>query len=149
MKTDLIKAVHMWSIHSNWELRLVKIASLGLQADLSSVSWRLADGLMQCRFSRPVKLSSPETRRFSLDQEYFLFLANGHAQHGNTVCFTLEPTDQNTSSCCVGTWHCRMHHAELIKHTLINSCIGEISPLFFYNEWNIMQNTNINSLFFA
>ncbi|TWW73362.1 putative ferric-chelate reductase 1 [Takifugu flavidus] len=52
-----------------------------MMADLSAVSWRLADGSMQCRFSRLVKMSSPETRRFSLDQEYFLFLANGHAQH--------------------------------------------------------------------
>ena len=47
------------------------------------MSWRLADGLMQCRFSRAVAASSPETHRFGLDRRYFLFLASGQAQHGN------------------------------------------------------------------
>uniref|UniRef100_A0A3Q1ERG9 Putative ferric-chelate reductase 1 n=1 Tax=Acanthochromis polyacanthus TaxID=80966 RepID=A0A3Q1ERG9_9TELE len=50
------------------------------QSALSSVSWRLADGSIQCSFSRPVKLYNQE--RFDLDQEYFLFLASGHAQYG-------------------------------------------------------------------
>ncbi|XP_070701310.1 putative ferric-chelate reductase 1 isoform X2 [Pempheris klunzingeri] len=52
------------------------------QSGLSSVSWRLADGVLQCRFSRPVRLTNQEPARYDLDQEYFLFLASGHAQYG-------------------------------------------------------------------
>uniref|UniRef100_UPI003AAEC462 putative ferric-chelate reductase 1 n=1 Tax=Centroberyx gerrardi TaxID=166262 RepID=UPI003AAEC462 len=51
------------------------------QSSLSLVSWRLADGGIQCSFSRPVKLTNLEPERYDLDQEYFLFLANGHAQY--------------------------------------------------------------------
>lgn len=52
------------------------------QSVLSSVSWRLADGAMQCQFSRRVKVGPQEPGRFDLDQSYFLFLASGQAEHG-------------------------------------------------------------------
>uniref|UniRef100_A0A3B4X6P2 Putative ferric-chelate reductase 1 n=1 Tax=Seriola lalandi dorsalis TaxID=1841481 RepID=A0A3B4X6P2_SERLL len=55
------------------------------QSGISSVLWRLADGVIQCRFSRPVKLADQEPGRYDLDQEYFLFLASGHAQYGKRL----------------------------------------------------------------
>uniref|UniRef100_A0A7N8Y3V0 Ferric chelate reductase 1 n=1 Tax=Mastacembelus armatus TaxID=205130 RepID=A0A7N8Y3V0_9TELE len=56
---------------------------------LSAVSWRLTDGLIQCTFSRPVKLANPG--RYDLDQEYFLFIANGHAQYGKIWKHSRQP----------------------------------------------------------
>uniref|UniRef100_A0A3Q3LSU9 Ferric chelate reductase 1 n=1 Tax=Mastacembelus armatus TaxID=205130 RepID=A0A3Q3LSU9_9TELE len=59
------------------------------QSGLSAVSWRLTDGLIQCTFSRPVKLANPG--RYDLDQEYFLFIANGHAQYGKIWKHSRQP----------------------------------------------------------
>uniref|UniRef100_A0A3B4TFR5 Putative ferric-chelate reductase 1 n=1 Tax=Seriola dumerili TaxID=41447 RepID=A0A3B4TFR5_SERDU len=46
---------------------------------------QLADGVIQCRFSRPVKMADQEPGRYDLDQEYFLFLTSGHAQYGKRL----------------------------------------------------------------
>ncbi|XP_071384389.1 putative ferric-chelate reductase 1 [Centroberyx affinis] len=61
------------------------------QSSLSSVSWRLADGGLQCSFSRLVRLTNLEPERYDLDQEYFLFLANGHAQYGDVWKHSRQP----------------------------------------------------------
>ncbi|XP_023254024.1 putative ferric-chelate reductase 1 [Seriola lalandi dorsalis] len=61
------------------------------QSGISSVLWRLADGVIQCRFSRPVKLADQEPGRYDLDQEYFLFLASGHAQYGKVRKHSQQP----------------------------------------------------------
>ena len=68
-------------------------ACVCLQSGLSSVSWRLADGAIQCRFRRPVKLSDQEAARFDLYQDYFLFLADGHAQNGEKVHTHIDPVE--------------------------------------------------------
>ncbi|KAF3836483.1 hypothetical protein F7725_029041, partial [Dissostichus mawsoni] len=52
-----------------------------LQQDLWGRAWRLADGLIQCRFQRKIILPHAEGR-FNLSQSYFLFLANGRSQQG-------------------------------------------------------------------
>ncbi|KAM4623659.1 putative ferric-chelate reductase 1 [Polymixia lowei] len=61
------------------------------QDSLSSVSWRIAEGVIQCKFSRLITLSDQEPHRFGLDQEYFLFLANGHAEYGEVWKHTRQP----------------------------------------------------------
>ncbi|XP_071780167.1 putative ferric-chelate reductase 1 [Centroberyx gerrardi] len=44
-------------------------------------AWRLADGVIQCRFHRNALLPQLENR-FDLNQSYFLFLAHGRADKG-------------------------------------------------------------------
>lgn len=52
------------------------------QSDLHDKSWRLADGVIQCKFSRPVIPTTMDSQRFHLDRQYYLFLADGHADNG-------------------------------------------------------------------
>ncbi|KAJ4925459.1 hypothetical protein JOQ06_018189 [Pogonophryne albipinna] len=52
-----------------------------IQQDLWGRAWRLADGLIQCRFQRKIILPHADGR-FNLSQSYFLFLANGRSQQG-------------------------------------------------------------------
>ncbi|XP_030626013.1 putative ferric-chelate reductase 1 [Chanos chanos] len=49
---------------------------------LKDTAWRLADGIIQCRFSRDVRVSSQSQGRFDMDQKYYLFLAHGRAEDG-------------------------------------------------------------------
>ncbi|KAM9337350.1 putative ferric-chelate reductase 1 [Symphorus nematophorus] len=51
------------------------------QEDLWGWAWRLADGVIQCRFHRNIVLPQLENR-FSLNQSYYLFLAHGRSQQG-------------------------------------------------------------------
>ncbi|XP_070602667.1 ferric-chelate reductase 1-like isoform X2 [Erythrolamprus reginae] len=43
---------------------------------LENISWRLADGLIQCSFRRRIHLPA-STRRYNLDASYYIFLADG------------------------------------------------------------------------
>ncbi|KAK5877934.1 hypothetical protein CesoFtcFv8_025393 [Champsocephalus esox] len=52
-----------------------------IQEDLWGRAWRLADGLIQCRFQRKIILPHTDGR-FNLSQSYFLFLANGRSEQG-------------------------------------------------------------------
>lgn len=45
------------------------------------MAWRLADGVIQCRFRRQVLVPQDPTR-FSLDAQYYLFMAYGEAENG-------------------------------------------------------------------
>ncbi|XP_036410734.1 putative ferric-chelate reductase 1 [Megalops cyprinoides] len=49
---------------------------------LTDVAWRLAGGVIQCRFRRNVR-TPQEPRRFNLDRSYYLFMAHGRAEHGS------------------------------------------------------------------
>uniref|UniRef100_A0A3P8ZDG4 Uncharacterized protein n=1 Tax=Esox lucius TaxID=8010 RepID=A0A3P8ZDG4_ESOLU len=49
---------------------------------LSDMSWRLADGVIQCRFRREIHLPVHNRSRFSLDQSFFLFVAHGRSADG-------------------------------------------------------------------
>lgn len=47
-------------------------------------AWRLADGVIQCRFRRNVFVPQQDDQsRFSLNQSFYLFLANGRAEDGS------------------------------------------------------------------
>ncbi|XP_058483953.1 putative ferric-chelate reductase 1 [Solea solea] len=50
---------------------------LATEDNLWGQSWRLADGVIQCRFHRNIILSN----RFTLNQSYYLFMANGSSHH--------------------------------------------------------------------
>ncbi|KAI4885782.1 hypothetical protein NFI96_019472 [Prochilodus magdalenae] len=48
---------------------------------LSDVGWRVADGVIQCRFRRAISIPE-DPKRFSLNRSYYLFIAYGAAQQG-------------------------------------------------------------------
>ncbi|KAM6953755.1 putative ferric-chelate reductase 1 [Aplochiton taeniatus] len=53
------------------------------QSGLWDKAWRLSDGVIQCRFRRDVFVPQQgEQSRFSLNQSFYLFLANGRAEDG-------------------------------------------------------------------
>ncbi|KAM9003942.1 ferric-chelate reductase 1 [Sarcophilus harrisii] len=49
-------------------------------ATLEAMAWRLTDGVIQCSFRRNISL--PGSKRFDLDQKYYIFLANGATNNG-------------------------------------------------------------------
>ncbi|KAG9338441.1 hypothetical protein JZ751_025845 [Albula glossodonta] len=51
------------------------------QSELSDVAWRLADGVIQCKFRRDIYIPQ-DHHRFTLDKSYYLFLAHGRAEYG-------------------------------------------------------------------
>ncbi|XP_074478068.1 putative ferric-chelate reductase 1 isoform X1 [Sebastes fasciatus] len=54
---------------------------LATEEDLWGRAWRLADGVIQCRFQRNIIHPQVEDR-FNLNQSYFLFLAHGRSHQG-------------------------------------------------------------------
>lgn len=51
---------------------------------LEDVSWRLADGVLQCSFRRNIHLPA-YTGRFNLDTSYYIFLADGEVGEGGLI----------------------------------------------------------------
>ncbi|KQK73696.1 ferric-chelate reductase 1 [Amazona aestiva] len=51
---------------------------------LEDVSWRLADGLLQCSFRRSIHLPAHKGR-FNLNASYYIFLADGEASEGGVI----------------------------------------------------------------
>ncbi|XP_053894288.1 putative ferric-chelate reductase 1 [Malaclemys terrapin pileata] len=51
---------------------------------LEDISWRLADGLVQCSFRRNLRLPAYKGR-FNLDANYYIFLADGEASEGGLI----------------------------------------------------------------
>ncbi|XP_058621268.1 putative ferric-chelate reductase 1 isoform X2 [Onychostoma macrolepis] len=51
---------------------------------LKDTAWRLSDGVVQCSFHRDIILPPENLNRFNLDQMYYLFMAHGRAEDGQT-----------------------------------------------------------------
>ncbi|XP_044224293.1 putative ferric-chelate reductase 1 [Thunnus albacares] len=115
------------------------------QAGLSSVSWRLADGSLQCRFNRPVKLSNQEPARYDLDQEYFLFLASGHAQYGKLWRHSRQPLISTLRKRITGPPEIlegsrgpiilKVHGALMLVAWMLTGSVGIIIASFYRTDW--------------
>ncbi|XP_008297535.1 putative ferric-chelate reductase 1 [Stegastes partitus] len=115
------------------------------QSGLSSVSWRLADGSIQCRFSRPVKLTNREQARFDLDQDYFLFLASGHAEYGEIRKHGRQPLISSNSKRITGPPEVlkgsrsptimKMHGALMLLAWMLTGSIGTFIASFYKPDW--------------
>ncbi|KAM4728032.1 putative ferric-chelate reductase 1 [Anableps anableps] len=112
------------------------------QRGLSSVSWRLADGLIQCKFSRPVKFSHEEPARYDLEQEYFLFLANGHdkfRKHSQQPLISTQrkcingPPEVLTAS--RGPLIMKMHGALMLLAWMLTGSVGTFIASFYKQQW--------------
>ncbi|XP_069367693.1 putative ferric-chelate reductase 1 [Paralichthys olivaceus] len=115
------------------------------QAGLSSVSWRLADGTIQCRFSRPVKVANQEPGRYDLDQEYFLFLASGHAQYGKIWKHNQQPLVSVHRKCITGPSEVltgsrgptimKVHGALMLFAWMLTGSVGTFIASFYRHDW--------------
>ncbi|KAG2461532.1 FRRS1 reductase, partial [Polypterus senegalus] len=54
------------------------------QDHLTDKSWRYSDGIIQCTFKRDIKIIL-DNDRFPLDSSYFLFFADGQAEHAKSI----------------------------------------------------------------
>uniref|UniRef100_A0A8C3G7A5 Ferric-chelate reductase 1a n=1 Tax=Cyclopterus lumpus TaxID=8103 RepID=A0A8C3G7A5_CYCLU len=116
------------------------------QFGLSSVLWRLADGAIQCRFSRPVKLVNQEAARYDLDQDYFLFLTNGHAQYGKVVWkHSHQPLISTHNKRITGPPEVlrgsrgpiimKMHGALMLLAWMLTGSVGTVIASFYKPDW--------------
>ncbi|XP_045908855.1 putative ferric-chelate reductase 1 isoform X2 [Micropterus dolomieu] len=115
------------------------------QSGLSLVSWRLADGAIQCRFSRPVKLTNQEPARYDLDQEYFLFIASGHAQYGRVRRHSWQPLISTKSKLITGPPEVlqgsrgpiimKMHGALMLLAWMLTGSVGTFIASFYKPDW--------------
>uniref|UniRef100_A0AAQ5Y5H7 Ferric-chelate reductase 1a n=1 Tax=Amphiprion ocellaris TaxID=80972 RepID=A0AAQ5Y5H7_AMPOC len=113
------------------------------QSGLSSVSWRLADGSIQCRFSRPVKLTNQG--RFDLDQGYFLFLASGHTQYGEIRKHSRQPLISRDRKLITGPPQVlrgsrsptimKMHGALMLLAWMLTGSVGTFIASFYKPDW--------------
>uniref|UniRef100_A0A8C3AD42 Ferric-chelate reductase 1a n=1 Tax=Cyclopterus lumpus TaxID=8103 RepID=A0A8C3AD42_CYCLU len=115
------------------------------QFGLSSVLWRLADGAIQCRFSRPVKLVNQEAARYDLDQDYFLFLTNGHAQYGKVWKHSHQPLISTHNKRITGPPEVlrgsrgpiimKMHGALMLLAWMLTGSVGTVIASFYKPDW--------------
>uniref|UniRef100_A0A671UBV9 Ferric-chelate reductase 1a n=1 Tax=Sparus aurata TaxID=8175 RepID=A0A671UBV9_SPAAU len=115
------------------------------QSALSSVLWRLADGVIQCRFRRPVKLANQEAARYDLDQEYFLFVASGYAEHGLVWKHSLQPLISTQRKVITGPHEVltgsrspiiiKMHGALMLVAWMLTGSVGTFIASFYKSDW--------------
>ncbi|XP_038127182.1 putative ferric-chelate reductase 1 isoform X2 [Cyprinodon tularosa] len=111
------------------------------QRGLSSVSWRLADGLIQCRFSRAVRLSHEEPARYDLDQHYYLFLASGHdfGKHKQQPLVSSQRKLINGSAEVLhgsrGPLILKMHGALMLFAWMLTGSVGTFIASFYKHQW--------------
>ncbi|XP_068456856.1 putative ferric-chelate reductase 1 [Clinocottus analis] len=115
------------------------------QLGLSSVSWRLADGAIQCRWSRPVKLLHQEPARYDLDNDYFLFLTNGHAQAGKVWKHSHQPLISTHRKHITGPPEVlrgsrgpiilKMHGALMLLAWMLTGSVGTVIASFYKPDW--------------
>ncbi|XP_073346816.1 putative ferric-chelate reductase 1 isoform X3 [Pagrus major] len=115
------------------------------QSGLSSVSWRLADGAIQCRFRRPVKLANQEAARYDLAQEYFVFGASGHAEHGSVWKHSRQPLISTQRKLITGPPEVltgsrgpiimKMHGALMLVAWMLTGSVGTFIASFYKPDW--------------
>ncbi|XP_074508451.1 putative ferric-chelate reductase 1 [Sebastes fasciatus] len=115
------------------------------QSGLSLVSWRLADGVIQCRLSRPVKLANQEAARYDLDQDYYLFLANGHAEYGEIWKHSQQPLISTHRKHITGPPEVlrgsrgpiimKIHGALMLLAWMLTGSVGTFIASFYKPDW--------------
>ncbi|KAJ0059057.1 hypothetical protein NL108_007437, partial [Boleophthalmus pectinirostris] len=115
------------------------------QSGLHSVSWRISDGIIQCRFSRLVKPPNQESERFDLEQEYFVFVASGPTYQGRMGKHSQQPLVSERRVRLTGTpivlqgsrgpTLLKVHGALMLFAWMLTGSIGTFIASFYKNEW--------------
>ncbi|KAK7944593.1 hypothetical protein WMY93_000321 [Mugilogobius chulae] len=128
------------------------------QSGLQSVSWRIADGIIQCRFSRLVKPTNPESEqpatssanqepeRFDLEREYFLFVASGPAHRGQIGRHDQQPLVSEHRVRLTGTpimlrgsrgpTLLKVHGGLMLLAWMLTGSLGTFIASFYKNHWS-------------
>uniref|UniRef100_A0A3B4AFN3 Ferric-chelate reductase 1a n=1 Tax=Periophthalmus magnuspinnatus TaxID=409849 RepID=A0A3B4AFN3_9GOBI len=106
---------------------------------------QITDGIIQCRFSRPVKPTNQDSDRFDLEQEYFLFVANGPAYQGSIGKHSQQPLVSEGRVRLTGTpitlrgsrgpTLLKVHGALMLLAWMLTGSIGTFIASFYKNEW--------------
>ncbi|XP_027724078.1 ferric-chelate reductase 1 [Vombatus ursinus] len=110
---------------------------------LEAMAWRLADGVVQCSFRRNISL--PGSKRFDLDQKYYIFLANGAAndgqifKHSQQPLITSEKHDVTDHPKNIGgsrsPFLLKVHGAFMFVAWMTTGSIGVLVARFFKPVW--------------
>lgn len=74
------------------------------QNALRDTAWAVKDGVIQCSFRRDIDLDRLNQSRFNLNRSYFLFMAHGKAENGETMRVGVS-ADIEIILNSLGPWH--------------------------------------------
>ncbi|XP_044531816.1 ferric-chelate reductase 1-like [Gracilinanus agilis] len=110
---------------------------------LETMAWRLADGVIQCSFRRNISL--PGSKRFDLDQKYYIFLADGVTndgqihKHSQQPLITSEKHDVTAHPKNIGGSRSplllKFHGAFMFVAWMTTGSIGVLVARFFKPVW--------------
>ncbi|XP_013928973.1 PREDICTED: ferric-chelate reductase 1, partial [Thamnophis sirtalis] len=112
---------------------------------LENITWRLADGLIQCAFRRKIHLPA-STGRYNLDANYYIFLADGEiSTEGEIYKHQQQPLITNGKYNILGPlkdiggsrspFLIKMHGALMFVGWITAVSIGVIVARFFKSVW--------------
>ncbi|XP_034293142.1 ferric-chelate reductase 1-like [Pantherophis guttatus] len=112
---------------------------------LQNISWRLADGLIQCSFRRRIRLPA-STGRYNLDANYYIFLADGEiSTEGEIYKHQQQPLITNGKYNILGPlkdiggsrspFLIKIHGALMFVGWITTVSIGVIVARFFKSVW--------------
>ncbi|KAM9324758.1 putative ferric-chelate reductase 1 [Gastrophryne carolinensis] len=111
---------------------------------LQNVTWRVADGVLQCSFRRSIFVPS-SLERFPLDDHYYIFLADGDAVDGNIYKHKRQPLITSKMFNVIGSPEdvggsrspilIKFHGALMFLAWMTTVSIGVIVARFFKPVW--------------
>ncbi|XP_028666963.1 putative ferric-chelate reductase 1 [Erpetoichthys calabaricus] len=114
------------------------------QDHLTDKSWRYSDGIIQCTFKRDIKIIF-DNDRFPLDRSYFLFFADGQAEHGSVHRHQRQPLISSEKKFIIGPPEklsgsrspllIKLHGAFMLIAWITTVSIGVIIARFFKPVW--------------
>ncbi|XP_055058388.2 putative ferric-chelate reductase 1 [Misgurnus anguillicaudatus] len=111
---------------------------------LTDVSWRVSDGVIQCRFFRAI-YTPQDLVRFNLNQSYYLFLAHGSAEYGMIHRHKRQPLISSHRQLIIGSPQIltgsrspllmKYHGAFMLIGWMLAGSIGTFMAAFFKPDW--------------
>ncbi|XP_050950493.1 putative ferric-chelate reductase 1 [Labeo rohita] len=111
---------------------------------LTDVGWRVSDGVIQCKFSRSI-YTPQDPVRFSLNNSYYLFLADGAAEYGMIHRHKRQPLISSHYQIITGPPKIltgsrspllmKYHGALMLIAWMLAECTGNVMAAFFKPDW--------------
>ncbi|XP_036378251.1 putative ferric-chelate reductase 1 [Megalops cyprinoides] len=114
------------------------------ESALTDMSWRTSDGVIQCRFRRNIHIPQ-DHNRFSLNESYYLFVANGRAENGMVHRHDRQPLISTFQKVILGPAEnlsgsrspvlIKFHGAFMLVAWMTTVTTGIIVARYFKNDW--------------
>ncbi|XP_066533794.1 putative ferric-chelate reductase 1 [Hoplias malabaricus] len=111
---------------------------------LKDVGWRVADGVIQCRFRRTIDVPQ-DPQRFKLEHSYYLFIAHGNAQSGHIYKHQRQPLVSAKQQVITGPSQIltgsrsplimKYHGALMLLAWMVTGCTGIFIAAFLKQDW--------------